>query len=99
MSLKHNHPFELKSAEYEHLHAALVSEMDHELYYFLPNILVNIEKDREELRSITDFFTKNYENYLGTYYSIKEVQMYHSKQTHLEEVIENERNNLNAHLK
>jgi len=51
------------------------------------------------LRNITDFFTKNYENYLGTYYSIKEVQLYHSKQSHIEDVIQNERHSLNAHLK
>jgi hypothetical protein len=47
MSLKHNGPFELKGAEYEHHHDVLTKEMEHELYYFLPNILVNIEKDRE----------------------------------------------------
>jgi hypothetical protein len=57
--------------------------METELYYFIPNILMNIEKDREDLRNINDFFTKNYESYLGTYYSIKEVQLYHSKQSHI----------------
>ena len=57
--------------------------METELYYFIPNILMNIEKDREDLRNINDFFTKNYESYLGTYYRIKEVQLYHSKQSHI----------------
>ena len=89
MSLKHDRPAEHQMEEYQHRSESLATEMETQLYYFIPNILVNIERDREDLRRISEFFEKNYENYLGTYYSVKEVQLYHSKQSHIELVIEN----------
>ena len=41
------------------------------------------------MKKLIDFFTNNFQSYLGTYYSIKEVEVYNDKQGHVEEVIEN----------
>ena len=99
MDLKRGRPNDSRMVHFTERDNHYQRDIQSELYYYIPNILLNLEKDRQELRNLTDYFTKNYESYLGTYYSIKEVQLYHSKQGHIEEVIENERQALNSHLK
>ena len=67
----------------------MLTSIQDELYYFIPKILANLENDREQMKKLIDFFTNNFQSYLGTYYSIKEVEVYNDKQGHVEEVIEN----------
>lgn len=99
MNIKHNQPFETKTQHFTNRSEEMVKELSEQLYFFIPKILSNLESDRDQMRNLTEFFGNNYQSYLGTYYSIREVEMYNSKQSHVEELIENERQSLNTHLK
>lgn len=39
------------------------------------------------MKKLTDFFANNFQSYLGTYYQIKEVEVYSDKQGHVGEII------------
>ena len=71
MHIKHNKNCDSRLGEFRNRSEALAKELSEQLYYFIPKILANLENDREKLRQLVDFFTNNFESYLGTYYSIR----------------------------